>query len=176
MESRIKVLGHPAHQAFVVLPAGLLLGATIFDIIAMGTSRPEWAVTTTHTLAAGIVAGALAAPVGTLDYLAIPPGTRAKRIGMLHGISNVVALLFFTASWLLRVETPIRIPFASHVLLFAGFAVVSLAAWFGGELVSRLGVGVSASSHLDATSSLRSSKADAERTPARGAPSRGRTR
>jgi hypothetical protein len=37
----------------------------------------------------------LAASFGLIDWLAIPARTRAKRIGLLHALSNVVAILAF---------------------------------------------------------------------------------
>ena len=33
MESRAKILGHPAHQMLIVFPLGLLATAVIFDFI-----------------------------------------------------------------------------------------------------------------------------------------------
>jgi hypothetical protein len=39
-------------------------------------------------IAAGIVGGLLAAVFGLIDYLNIPSGTRASRIGLLHGLTN----------------------------------------------------------------------------------------
>jgi len=36
---------------------------------------------------------------GLADWLAIPSGTRAQRIGLWHGAGNVVVVLLFIVSW-----------------------------------------------------------------------------
>jgi uncharacterized membrane protein len=57
-------------------------------------------------IAAGVITGLVAAPFGFIDWLAIPQGTRARRIGALHGIGNVVVVVLFAVSWLLRGNAP----------------------------------------------------------------------
>ena len=46
--------------------------------------------------------GLLAAVFGLIDWLAIPAGTRAKRIGLLHALSNVLAILGFALAFWMR--------------------------------------------------------------------------
>ena len=43
---------------------------------------------------------------GAIDHLAVPVGTRARRIGALHGVGNVVVVVLFAGSWLLRTDEP----------------------------------------------------------------------
>ncbi len=105
-------------------------------------------------IAAGIIGGAIAAPFGWIDWFAIPTGTRAKSVGLTHGIGNVVVLILFIASWWLRHNAPDRPETLASILSFAGAGLALLTAWMGGELVERLGVGVDDGAHLDAPSSL----------------------
>src|SRR5918993_465481 len=100
MESRAKLLGHPIHPMLIVFPLGLLAMAVIFDVLAIVLSEAYWSEIAFWMIAAGVVTGLLAAPFGTIDWLAIPSGTRAKRIGALHGIGNVLVVVLFAASWL----------------------------------------------------------------------------
>src|SRR5678816_2639052 len=95
MESRAKLLGHPIHQMLVPLPLGLLVMAVIFDAMALTT---DWDMTAVSfwNIVAGIAAGLLAAVFGLVDWLAIPSNTRAKRIGAVHGIGNVVLAVSYT--------------------------------------------------------------------------------
>jgi hypothetical protein len=110
-------------------------------------------------IAAGIIGGLLAAVFGLVDWLAIPSGTRAKRIGLLHGVGNVIVVLMFAASWWLRMASP-RTPGALALTLsFAGLALALVTGWLGGELVDRLGVGVDEGAHINAPSSLSSRRA-----------------
>lgn len=155
MESRAKIFGHPAHQSAVVLPAGLLIGAAIFDGIALGADDPDgWSEIAEKLIGAGLISAVVAAPFGVADWLAIPSGTRAKRIGAMHGLTNIAALSAFGASWMLRRERPAQPPVAARALSFAAVAALGFAGWLGGELVSRLGVGVADDARLDAPNSL----------------------
>jgi uncharacterized membrane protein len=105
-------------------------------------------------IAAGIVGGLLAAVFGLIDYLNIPNGTRAKRIGLLHGLTNVLVVALFAVSWLLRRDTPEVPPTLALALSFVGAGAALLGGWLGGELVERLGVGVAANASLNAPNSL----------------------
>ena len=163
MESRAKVLGHPVHQASVVLPAGLFLGSALFDAYAMVADRDEgWATNAHRMMGAGIVTGMVAAPFGVIDWMAIPSGTRAKRVGAVHAIVNIAALAAFTASWLSRRDDPEEPSGGARALSFGAAAALSVGAWLGGELVNRLGVGVSERANLDAPSSLKEGEHEAE--------------
>ena len=102
MESRAKLAGHAIHPMLITLPLGLLGTAVIFDIIRAFTDEADLAVASFYMLAAGIIGGLLAAVFGLVDWLAIPARTRAKRIGLWHGVGNVVVVALFALSWLLR--------------------------------------------------------------------------
>ena len=154
MESRASLLGHPIHQMLVVFPLGLLGMAVVFDLLAVALRQGYWSEIAYWMMAAGIVTGLLAAPFGTIDWLAIPSGTRAKRIGAVHGLGNVLVVLLFALSWLIRGETP-RAPGAVALTLSVAAGGLALfTGWLGGELVNRLAVGVDDGAHVDAPSSL----------------------
>jgi uncharacterized membrane protein len=154
MESRAKLLGHPVHQMLVVFPLGLLAGAVGFDVAYLFTDNGRWAETAYWLIGAGVVTGLLAAPFGFIDWLAIPRRTRAKRVGLIHAVTNVGALLLFAVSWSLRRENVMVPPAEALVCSFLAVVGAMIAAWFGGELVDRLGIGVSPLAHPDAPSSL----------------------
>lgn len=154
MESRAKLFGHPIHQMLVVFPVGLLATSVVFDLIHRGGESPLMAVVAYWMMAAGIVGGLLAAPFGTIDWLAIPKGTRAKSIGAMHGLGNLVVVLLFIASWWLRRADPEAPALAASILSLLGGALAMVTAWLGGELVDRLGIGVSDRANVDAPSSL----------------------
>ena len=156
MESRAKLLGHPIHQMLIVFPLGLLAMAVIFDLAALVMSQGYWSEIAYWMIAAGVVTGLLAAPFGFIDWLAIPSGTRAKRIGAVHGVGNVLVVAMFAASWLLRADA-LRTPgLLALSLSFVAGAIALFTGWLGGELVDRLAVGVDEGAHVDAPSSLTS--------------------
>ena len=163
MESKARFLGHSVHQSLVGFPLGMLAAAVATDLIGLlaGGASPALALAAFWVMTLGIVAGLVAAPFGLVDLLAIPAGTRAARIGRLHGAGNVVVIALFVASWSLRYLADDYIAGATALALsFAGAALALGTAWLGGELVSRLGVGVSEGANVDAPSSL-----DRERQP-----------
>jgi uncharacterized membrane protein len=154
MESRARFLGHAIHPILIVFPLGLLATAVVFDIIYLIWGSRDMASVAYWMMAAGIVGGLIAAPFGLIDWLAVPAKTRAKTIGMMHGLANVVALLLFAGSWYMRNDLPERPETMASILSFLGAGVAGLGGWLGGELVERLGVGVHEGANLDAPNSL----------------------
>jgi len=154
VESKLKLLGHPIHPMLIVLPLGLLGMSVIFDIIYLITNDPAWTFVAFYMIGAGVIGGLLAAIFGLLDYLAIPAGTRAKSIGMMHGTGNLVVVILFAVSWWLRLGTPANPGITPIILSIAGVLISLGTAWLGGELVDRMHVGVDEGGHLNSPSSL----------------------
>jgi uncharacterized membrane protein len=105
-------------------------------------------------IAAGILGGLAAAVPGLIDLLAIPPGTRAQTVALWHGGGNVVVLIVFGVSWLLRRNASTEPQISALVPSFLGAVLLVLTGWLGGELVERLGVGVDDGAHVNSPSSL----------------------
>jgi uncharacterized membrane protein len=154
MESRVKLAGHPVHQMLIVFPLGLLATAVVFDVIYLVTDNTLWTQAAFYMIGAGVITGLVAAVPGVVDWLAIPRGTRAKRIGLIHGVGNVIVVTLFALSWYLRRDQPAAPPTGAVVAGLLGAGLSLLTAWLGGEMVNRLGVGVDDGAHLDAPSSL----------------------
>ena len=154
MESKARFLGHSIHQMLIVFPLGLLATAVIFDVIALVTKHPTWSSAAYHMIPAGIVGGLVAAVFGFIDWLGIPAGTRAKRVGSLHGVGNVIVVLLFALAWWIRRGSPDAPSTASLTLSILGVLLALVTGWLGGELVDRLAIGVDDGAHADAPSSL----------------------
>jgi len=154
MEAKAKLFGHPIHQAIIVFPLGVLATAVIFDVIHRITGTAHWAEVSFWMICAGVIAGLVAAPFGFIDWLGIPSGTRAKRVGALHGLGNVIVVLLFAASWIMRRENPTAPGAFAFVLSLAAGGLALLTGWLGGELVNRLGIGVYEGANVNAPSSL----------------------
>ena len=168
MESRAKLFGHPIHPILIPFPLGLLTTSVVFDVVYLLAGDGKWAGISFWMIAAGVIGGLAAAVFGLIDWLAIPSGTRAKAVGLWHGATNVVVVTLFIVSWLLRADAPGTPGAVAIVLSFVAVGLASLGGFLGGELVVRLGVGVSEGAHLNAPSSLsgrpiRAGSADARR-------------
>ena len=138
----------------IVLPPWLLAMAVVFDLLAIGLSQGYWSEIAYWMIAAGVVTGLLAAPLGIIDGFAIPSGTRAKRIGGVHGIGNVLVVVLFAVSWVMRGDAPATPGGVALTLSLAGACLALFTGWLGGEPADRLGVGVDDGAHVDAPSLL----------------------
>lgn len=160
MESKTKLFGHPVHPMLVVFPIGLLATAVIFDVIYLITRNPALTTVSYYMIAAGAIGGLLAAIFGFIDWAALPKDTRAKSIGLWHGLGNFVIVVLFAISWFLRGGNANFVPDTLALLLaFAGVGLALITAWIGGELVYRLGVGVDLGAHVNAPNSLTNASA-----------------
>jgi uncharacterized membrane protein len=155
MESRVKLLGHPVHPMLIVYPLGLLSMAVIFDILYMVFGNRLLPTASYYMIAAGVLGGLLAAIFGFIDWLALPNNSRAKNIGLWHGLGNVLIVGLFAVSWFLRGANVDFVPDSFALLLsFAGTALALVTGWIGGELVYRLGVGVDPGANVNAPNSI----------------------
>jgi uncharacterized membrane protein len=154
MQAKARLFGHAIHQMLVVFPLGLLATSFVFDIVYLSTNNGRFADISFWMIASGIIGGLLAAVFGLIDWVAIPAQTRAKRIGAVHGIGNVVVVGLFAVSWLMRNDAPMVPSSAAIVLSGLGVALALVTGWLGGELVDRLAIGVDDGAHPNAPSSL----------------------
>jgi uncharacterized membrane protein len=161
VESRLKVLGHPVHPMLIVFPLGLLTTAVIFDLIDIAGGPGVLGDVAYWNIAVGLIGGILAAVTGAVDLLAIPAGTRAKRIGVLHAVTNTGVIVLFAGVWVVRMSASQRAAGGGLVAIeLVALGVAAVGAWLGGELVDRLGVGVDRDAGLNAPISLGSRSAD----------------
>jgi len=166
MQSRAKLLGHPVHQMLVVLPLGLFIMAVLFDLADVALDRMTFATASYWNIAAGVATGLLAAVFGAVDWFAIPAKTRAKRIGAIHGLGNVIVVALFTIVLALRWRE-----FGHDTTRFAlllelcAFLMGAVTGWLGGELVDRMGIGVDAGAHANAPNSITHKKIGAPAVP-----------
>ena len=140
----------------IVLPLGLLATAAAFDLIGAARRNRDLLRTSHYMLGAGLITATGTAVPGAVDYFSIPQNTRARRIGLLHGIGNLIVAGLFTASWATRRRRPQRPPRAALILSATGAGLALVTEWLGGELVDRLGIGVHEGADVNAPSSLTS--------------------
>jgi uncharacterized membrane protein len=153
MRTSARILGHPIHPILIVFPLGLFSTAVVFDIVFFATNNPRWADVSFWMIVSGLIGGAAAAVFGLIDWLSIPSDTRANRVGLWHGLGNVVVMTLFGLSWLARYDQ-IGVTTAAFLLALSGLAISAVTGWLGGELVMRYGVGVDDAHDLNAPSSL----------------------
>jgi uncharacterized membrane protein len=158
----------------VVYPLGLFSTAVIFDILFKFVNNAAFPVVSYWLITAGLIGGLLAAVIGFMEWLAVPNNTRAKTIGLYHGLGNFVIVLLFAGSWWLRSGVQNNTPSgAAFILSLLGFLLALVTGWLGGELVYRLGIGVDHGANVNAPNSL--SEREASTTEGRAGQHAGRT-
>jgi uncharacterized membrane protein len=155
MQAKARIAGHPIHPILIAFPLGLLATSLIFDLIYLGNKNGRLADASFWMISAGIIGGLMAAVFGLIDWIAIPAGTRAKAIGLWHGVGNVLVVVLFIVSWSMRYNGPTTAPGGwAIVLSVLGLLLAVVTGWMGGELVDRMGVGVDEGAHLNSPNSL----------------------
>jgi nitrite reductase/ring-hydroxylating ferredoxin subunit/uncharacterized membrane protein len=136
MKSRASIKSHPLHPMLIVYPFAFLTGAFGFSVAAAAWKKRELRDVAGHLIPAGVVAGLVAAVPGIIDYLSVvPPRSSGKDRARKHALLNTTGLGLFTASWL--IERRGRHRMGSLFLQGLGSAVMSVAGFLGGTLVSR---------------------------------------
>jgi uncharacterized membrane protein len=134
--------GHPLHAAFVAVPIGAWFASIIFDVIAFFAREPAAFASGAATLIIiGLAGAALAAVVGLLDLSQLAPGSAARRTAITHMSLNLVVVVLFVISLVLRLATdlPHAVPF---LVSLVALATVGVSGWLGGKLAYRFGVRV----------------------------------
>lgn len=144
MESRATIAGHPIHPMLIPFPLALWTTSFVVDVVFYFTRHPTLLVISKFLLAAGCIGAVAAAIFGIIDWLAIPKG-EVKRVADWHARLNIIALIVFVASFLLRtsrfsewVGRRLTIPF---LLSLVGVILITISGWLGGELTFRYRVG-----------------------------------
>jgi uncharacterized membrane protein len=163
---RATVLGHSLHPMLIVFPLGLLITSLVWDIVYLASGNPMWGQFSYWSIVAGIIGGLAAAIPGFIDWLAIPHGTRASRVGTMHMFLNLCVLALFGLSLALR-STGDQAAWGVGAMVpgWIAIALGGVSSWLGGELVERLGIGVDERPDVNAPSSLETRRADEPQRP-----------
>ena len=123
---------HPIHPMLIALPIGFWTFSLISDIIVHAGGDPSWAQTAMRCLLGGCITAVIAAVPGFIDWLTLDG--EARKVGLVHMVSNVTALILFAISYVLRLQGN---PAATgpFVLSIIAYAAVSLGGFLGGSLV-----------------------------------------
>jgi nitrite reductase/ring-hydroxylating ferredoxin subunit len=126
-------LGHPLHPPLTDVVIGAWTSAVTLDWLGGKRGRPAADL----LVALGVLSALPTAAAGLNDWATLDVPTR--RVGLVHGTTNVVATGLFGTSWLAR-KAGRR--FFGKLLALAGYGTVSVGAFLGGHLSFRTGVGV----------------------------------
>ena len=129
-------LGHPLHPVLTDIPLGAWTATLVLDILE-ASGRRDCRAGADVTLQVGLAGAACAAVAGLTDWHATDG--KARRVGLVHGLLNLVGTGLYTASLVSRRRKD-RV--AGRAFAFAGFLAAATAAYLGGELVYGEKIGV----------------------------------
>jgi uncharacterized membrane protein len=138
---QVTLMGHPLHPQLIVLPAGLLPFSLLLDAMHAATRDQSYADAAYYTMLGGFFGGIAAGAAGAADYGTVPPDSKAKQIGRLHGVMNVGLLALTGLNILMRRKrrSAGALPMVLSLITTAGLTV---SAWYGGHLVYHHGMRV----------------------------------
>jgi hypothetical protein len=120
-------LGHAVHPLLTDVVIGTWTSATLLDLHG-GT---DWSAPARRLVAIGLLAAGPTAWTGWAEWSAA--GDRDKRVGVVHAVTNAVAIGVYAASWRARRRGRHD---AGARLALAGATVSGLGAYLGGHLVA----------------------------------------
>ncbi|RJP74061.1 MAG: DUF2231 domain-containing protein [Candidatus Zixiibacteriota bacterium] len=144
MSRGIRVQGHPVHPMLTDFPIVLWVTSLLWDVIGLILGGPFWHAMAYWSILAGLILVIPTAVTGFSEYLTIPRGNPAEKIGLYHLSANIAAATAFLSSLLVR-EGPATPPgtslFWPLALSVLGVLLLLGGGWLGGDLVFRYGIG-----------------------------------
>jgi uncharacterized membrane protein len=127
-------LGHALHPLLTDFPMGCWIGSAVLDLAGGKASRGA----STRLVAAGLAMVPVTAATGMADWSTVRDRP-AQRVGLVHGVGNVLVTLCYLRSWRRRHQ--------GHHLHgvawgFTGGALAMVTGYLGGHLSFNLGTGV----------------------------------
>jgi uncharacterized membrane protein len=140
--SSANFMGHPIHPMLVLFPVAFFVATFICDVAFWSSGNALWVTASLWLLGAGLIAGALAAVAGLVDFVG-DGRVRAISDAWQHAIGNVVAVLVSLANfyWRYRYGSASVLP-AGFVMSLIVVCILVFTGWKGGELVFRHRVAV----------------------------------
>jgi hypothetical protein len=135
-------LGHAVHPVLTDVVLGTWTSATLLDLLA----GPDSAASAQRLVGVGLLAAVPTFWTGWAEWSAAGP--RDKRVGLVHAITNGVAVTAYAGSWVARRRGRHG---AGAAFALAGAAVSGVGAYLGGHLVGARKVASHHPAYGDAT-------------------------
>jgi uncharacterized membrane protein len=132
-----KWLGHPLHAALVTIPIGGWTIGLALDLASVVGGRRRFRPAADMATAIGLGGALMASLAGLADW-SLTHG-KARRVGLAHALLNTTVASLYGASLVARAGGVRSVGIG---LSTAGFGLVGISGWLGGELAYRYGVGV----------------------------------
>src|SRR5262245_57522753 len=140
--SSANFMGHPIHPMLVLFPVAFFVATFLCDVAFWSTGNALWVTASLWLLGAGLIAAALAAVAGLVDFVG-DGRIRALSDAWQHAIGNVIVVLVQVFSFYQRYRygSSAVVPLGLG-LSFVAVLIMLFTGWKGGELVFRHRVAV----------------------------------
>jgi hypothetical protein len=120
-------LGHAVHPVLTDVAIGTWTSATLLDLLG----GPDMSPAAQRLVGAGVLAAGPTAWTGWAEWSAA--GSREKRVGLVHAVTNGVAISLYATSWVARRRGRQG---TGAAFALAGAGVAGLGAYLGGHLAA----------------------------------------
>lgn len=138
----MRLFGHPVHPMLVHFPITLWSIGSASDCLTLLGFHELWRIGSL-AIGGGLIVALPAIIAGLIDYVALRERVLAlaNKHMMLMGLAWLAYLtaIFMRSEGLALTSPPDPVPVAASL---AGFALLAVGAWFGGQMVYRFGAGV----------------------------------
>lgn len=134
-------LGHPLHPVITDVPIAAWVLTALFDVFWLVSPHTNvWAIRGAEVAVIVGLAAALGAYVtGATDWSDTYGAERTT--GLIHGLLMTAAILLYIPSVVLRLLVPSGQSVPAAILGFVGLAVVTVGAYYGGDLAFKFATG-----------------------------------
>jgi nitrite reductase/ring-hydroxylating ferredoxin subunit/uncharacterized membrane protein len=137
-------LGHPLHPVLTDIPVGAWTTALVLDLACIRGAKRGFRDAADAAVGVGLAGSALAAITGLADWKDIKG--KDRRAGLVHATLNTLVAGLYTGSLIARRN---RARGLGQALGIAGWSLMLVSAWVGGELVYKYRDGVDQSSQIE---------------------------
>jgi uncharacterized membrane protein len=141
MYSKARVAGHPIHPMLVAFPLAFYTATVMTLLVYIGTREAFWYRFAMVASVAGIATAVIAAIPGAIDLFSLPRGSRARKAGLQHAGSNLLATALFAVTALVLYQTWIHRTMINGEYIFDATVPLALAvvAWVAMVIAGSLG-------------------------------------
>ncbi len=133
MKMRRRWCGTALHETLMVFPIILLTMAVVCDVMVLSTQERAFAEAAYRLLTGGLLAAVLATPAVLIDVAGLPRGAWRRQAGAVQGALQILVLLAFLGSWLLRTNAS-TLPGTTAIVLSFSAALLAFGANLFGDL------------------------------------------
>lgn len=140
----LRIAGHPVHPALTHAPIGFFVAALPADIIGLATGDAFFFRAAWWLLLGGLIVVVPTAVSGFVDWWMMQRGSKERRLATAHMVVNVIAVVVYLASLLLRGTAegePAKPMVWAIALNGVGFVLLLAGGTLGGTMIFKHRVG-----------------------------------